>query len=79
MNVVESGDVGGAVVGDELCETTPSTEDFLEDELAHDHSRVRSGSAPFWPGRESAASVKAVSIFTGLGHEESVDMSFPKQ
>ena len=78
-NVVESGDVGGAVVGDELCETTPSTEDFLEDELAHDHSRVGSGSAPFWPGRESTASVKAVSIFTDLGHEEGVDMSFPKQ
>ena len=34
---------------------------------------------PFWPGRESTASVKAVLVFTSLGHEEYVNMGFSKQ
>ena len=75
-NVVESGDVGGTVVCDELCEAAPVTEEFLEDEFSDDLSGVGCGGATFRPGCQSAASMENVSIFSGLRHEEGVDVGF---
>ena len=75
---VECGNIGRGIVGDEFFETTPATEDVLEDEVCDDFSRVRGGSATFGIGGESVASVVDVAIGAKLRHKKGINVSLAK-
>ena len=67
------------VVGYDLFEGSPSTEDVLEDKVGNRFRVIRSCSSSFGIGRKSTASMVSVAIISRLGHEERVDMSFSEQ
>ena len=59
---IESGDIRGSVVSNELGESVPTAQDILEDEVGDDLGGVGCHSMTLWVGGESAASMENVMI-----------------
>ena len=76
---IESSNVGGSVVGNELSESAPTAENILEDEIGDNSGGVRRRSATLRIGSQSTLSMKDVTIRPNSRHKEGVDMSLAEQ
>src|SRR5216684_4504579 len=76
---VESGNIGGPIVGNNLFHCSPPTQNFFEDKRAESVTRFGVKCMPFWPCGEGAASLDDVVKSRGRGHEHGVDVCFAKE
>ena len=72
---VEGSYPGCAVVGNNFLESSPATEDILEEKVRYNVAALRSSSSCFGPRGKSTAAVEDVSVGTALRHVERVEVS----
>jgi hypothetical protein len=76
---IEGGNIGCSIVCNDLLDSSPSAQDFFEEEGTKGGSSLGLESTPLWPCSERTSSLNNVSEATCMGHEHGIDVGFAKE